>query len=686
MAQDNPQSRGYTGADAQNTPDAKAIHNSSTFGPDMLGYEFYDTLRFGEYHPFTAMEVVPKDIVTAQFKHNIMSYTLKAPLMQGIQVKKSIFQVPREAILPFNWEKWFKNPVIGQDIPDDVGTSIAGFWTKVKSMCEPMWQGLQTAIQGSEPTDKAGFLHDMFRTLIFLEYFYSNGSLLKSLNISGSQFFRTLDVTGDRAFSFDKIFDKLIAIFANEFGANPNGGYAFAVQIGGKSYRVYVEIPQNVNNTTNCLNLREFLCMVRDEPIFTISSVDTTNFSSFFTIIQNDQDILLSVITDDDEEPIDLKRLWAYNLVCAHFMTNDKVDFIYSAELYRQYICELVTKVYGTAIGGGNPHENGFFTVNGLTYQYDYMSAYYFNVVQSDITADYSTAENESYAYIASLFCFKRSLRYLDYFTGSRTQPLAVGDVNVQVNSNLVNIVESERKRFLARMLNAINVAGMRQYVKELFGVEQAPDWHNPQSLITIADNVYGERVENTGDAQWTKANSVTSTLTGASDRYAFKMFFDRSSVLIGIAYFDIPRVYAYATERQNMHFDRFDEFQPMMEYIGDQKLYKGELGTPKFVSAGSLMDAFGYKLRNCEYKERYAQCAGGFVESLPGYIFKADILETVNITQQGSSFIRSFPSELDKFYLSLTGYSNGTYFHFICKWVNQFSAKRPMSYAPTLL
>ena len=416
--------------------------------------------------------------------------------------------------------------------------------------------------------------------------------------------------------------------------------------------------------------------MIRDEPIFTINGVDAISFSSFFATIKNDQDILLSIILGDDDEPIDLKRLWAYNLVCAHFMTNDKVDFVYTAELYRQYVGKLVSDIAGYQQ----------FTVNGLTYMYDFMSAKYFDELVMDTASDGNNAASADFAYFATIFSFKRSLRYLDYFTGSRTQPLAVGDVNVQVNSNLVNIVESEQKRFLARMLNAINVAGMRQYVKELFGVEQAPDWHNPQSLITMADNVYGERVENTGAAQWSQANSVTATLTGASDRYAFKMFFDRSSVLIGIAYFDIPRVYAYATERQNMHFDRFDEFQPMMEYIGDQKLYKGELGTPKFASGASLMDAFGYKLRNCEYKERYAQCAGGFVESLPGYIFKADILETVNITQQGSSFIRSFPSELDKFYLSLTGYSNGTYFHFICKWVNLYSAKRPMSYAPTLL
>ena len=236
-------------------------------------------------------------------------------------------------------------------------------------------------------------------------------------------------------------------------------------------------------------------------------------------------------------------------------------------------------------------------------------------------------------------------------------------------------------------MLNAINVAGMRNYVDQIFGVQQAPDWHNPQYLLTLSDIIYGERVENTADAQWTQQNSVTSVLNGNSDRYAFKMNFDRSSIIIGIAWFDIDRIYAYATERQNLHFDRFDEFQPFMQYVGDQKLYRAELGTPQFATSGLTgMDAFGYKLRNEEYKQRYPQCAGGFVENLPGYIFKADILEASAIQNQGSSFIRSYPSELDKFYLSLTGYSLGTYWHFICKWRNSYSASRPMAIAPTIM
>ena len=257
------------------------------------------------------------------------------------------------------------------------------------------------------------------------------------------------------------------------------------------------------------------------------------------------------------------------------------------------------------------------------------------------------------------------------------------------MNNNRVNVVDTQAKTFLARFLNVINRVGMRNYLEGVFNTRQAPDWHNPQYLVKIDDIVAGDRVENTGERQWEQPNSVTSLLRGNSDRFAFEMDFDRSSVIIGLVWFDVDRVYSMATERQNLHYDRFDEFQPFMQYTGDQALYRVELGSPLTNSVGALhpMDAFGYKLRNAEYKERFDQCAGGFCnDMLDGYLFKADVLESSSIVNVGPSFIRSFPSELDRFYLSLTGYSLGTYFHFIVKFENLYSGSRPMAYAPTLM
>ena len=49
---------------------------------------------------------------------------------------------------------------------------------------------------------------------------------------------------------------------------------------------------------------------------------------------------------------------------------------------------------------------------------------------------------------------------------------------------------------------------------------------------------------------------------------------------------------------------------------------------------------------------------------------FKPEYFQTQNISPD---FIRSRVSELDEFYLSLTGYSLGSYFHFISMIVNNF-------------
>lgn len=685
---DNVSSRGVVGSDPQNTADPKGVHTRSTFNEDALGYRFYATLPFGEIRPFTFFESVPDDKkIRAQFISQVYSYTLKAPLMQGIHMKKLLAQVPREAILPLNWNKWFKNPVIGQDVPGDVGTSVLGFWNYVYRAMLKLKQGIPNDTINTVAKANT-YLDKWFKYLVIGEMFFSDGNLLKHSSISGSPWAFSLQSDNHTHNNWDYVFDR----FVNRFSALVQGGFEFQLKYGtSDAWHVKIGIDPNKTYPGRWISLREALSMMRDDLTF---SIDTTGITlsvleSFRQTNTNDAELNVQFMDDvqDEEEraPIDLKRLWAYQLVCAHFLTNDSVDFVYTAELFRQYVWSLICAV---AQDEGDPLVD-YFNVNGMSYQYDHLSAKYFAYIMNDIITNGFDASDSSLAYLCALFSFKRSLRYLDYFTGAKTRPLAVGDVTVEVNNNRVNVVDTQAKTFLARFLNVINRVGMRNYLEGVFNTRQAPDWHNPQYLVKIDDIVAGDRVENTGDAQWEKPNSVTSLLRGNSDRFAFEMDFDRSSVIIGLVWFDVDRVYSMATERQNLHYDRFDEFQPFMQYTGDQALYRLELGSPLTNSVGSLhpMDAFGYKLRNAEYKERFDQCAGGFCnDMLDGYLFKADVLESSSIVNVGPSFIRSFPSELDRFYLSLTGYSLGTYFHFIVKFENLYSGSRPMAYAPTLM
>ena len=178
---DNVSSRGVVGSDPQNTADPKGVHTRSTFNEDALGYRFFATLPFGEIRPFTFFESVPDDKkIRAQFISQVYSYTLKAPLMQGIHMKKLLAQVPREAILPLNWDKWFKNPVIGQDVPGDVGTSVLGFWNYVYRVMLKLKQGIPGDTINSVAKANS-YLEKWFKYLVIGEMFFSDGNLLKPM-------------------------------------------------------------------------------------------------------------------------------------------------------------------------------------------------------------------------------------------------------------------------------------------------------------------------------------------------------------------------------------------------------------------------------------------------------------------------------------------------------------------------
>lgn len=181
-----------------------------------------------------------------------------------------------------------------------------------------------------------------------------------------------------------------------------------------------------------------------------------------------------------------------------------------------------------------------------------------------------------------------------------------------------------------------------------------------------------------------TENNSITTILRSNAARYAFSFEPDRDCIVLGISYYDLPRVYTRATERQNFYLDRMDMFNPFMQYIGDQQIFNAELGTP-----APDLQPFSYTNRDMEYKQRFNMSAGGFCArgtQLDKWFFPADVLRRWFGTNIGSSFIRSFNGEFDRFYISLNGYSLGTYFHFIVRYDDRCDASRPMAYAPGIL
>lgn len=593
-------------------------------------------------------------------------------------MKKDYFAVPMTAILPNNWDKFFSNPVNGQDIPSsDVGPSSVNFYKDAANLLNAVYSRFGSIVTAGSSFTNVQVMTALLRYIVLGEYFYSPGSLLSSLGCNLWNHVAYSDPT--------KIFDDQVEDY---IGVVRNLVDSVSVVSSNGVTKVY-----STGISSTSLDIRDLLRDFRDDPGSIVSYV---NFVAGESAASLKAALLAAKLPDTSGSPFgptvlgadptafNLSRLAAYQLVCAQFYTNDSIDFVFDANRYRQLIW-----YYFRVQTSSNPALEKF-TMNGLTYDYDAFSAHVLDRMTA-VSIGYApgallTNNNANIvcllSYFSAVFAYRPSLKFKDYFTGSHAHPLAVADSSFDAsNTSVIDITKNIQKQ---RFLNAVNRVGGRlnDYMKEIFNSTLAPDYHDPFYIAHTSDVVYGSEVENTGPAQLTNAQTVTSALRSNGSRYEFTYEPDRDCILIGITYFDIARSYYRSIDRHFMHLDRFDWFNPYMQFVGDQKVYQEEIGvdTPSWNH-----QAFAYQLRHMEYKQRYNEASGGFVKDLPGWTYLAD-LKSVYQRVINSDFIRSRSTELDQFYVSLTGVSLSKYFHFIIKNTNDCTGSRPMAYAPSIL
>lgn len=468
------------------------------------------------------------------------------------------------------------------------------------------------------------------------------------------------------------------------------------VTIDGVNYDVVPKPSTITFSSIPQISFRDFLQKIRDTSDWSYRGLlaDTT----FNKILPYTDDSVYSFIFgagDVMNFPIDLVYLWSYQLACAHYFTDDTVDYIYSADLFRQYIFSLVSNVnsfYGSAVP--------YFSWNGQRLSYDYLSSYYFNfLVTRDFSALQDIYRKPLLQYFLTLFGYRRSLRFRDYFTGSRTRPLAIpsqgADTDVQVTNNKVSVINITRSIQAQRFLNAVNAArsDWEGYIDAIFHVRPETDMHNPLHLGHTSDGLFAAETENTGDAVFvdknpggldTRNNSVTAVFRGNSGNFEFSVKCKEQCIIIGVTSYDIKRIYPDIIRRGFFTRDRFDMFLPQMQYIGDQPVYNHELfaGYP-----GAFGSAFSYQFHDMQFKQMVNRCAGAInSRMLPGYCFLMQRPFLGEGDHISPDFIRARNSELDDFYLSLTSYSLGNYFHFILLQENKCTASRPMTRKPQIL
>lgn len=635
-------------------------------------YKMLTTDRYGEYSPFYWAKCERGDVQNLKTDHDLHTFTLQSPMVSDLKMTKSFIKVPMQAIYPINWEKMFTIPTQGDDIPAD-NRALFDF----SSLCHKLF----LLIYSSVPVAAK------IKSFVLLELLCSHGSLFERFNIHfNTRFSAIYDQVSLEDVSIDKVYDAII------WPEIIRLGQTCSLVKDGVSYFV-----KDVSNPTfgdfqpvvKLVSPRRYLEILRSNDFEfgpEWDDLDSGNFLDGFTL-----DLLSTFTTFDSEsgEPlvdkfINIEPIIAYQLSCAQFGTNDYVDFIYSADLYRQNMLSFVTSSNGSSGDRSVP----FFLYNGVWTQYDVFSQKILDLMISRLSIDNSNSY-DSLDFFINLFSYVPSLRYGDYFTGGKPQPLAVGEYSAEVVNGNVSAVDITRSIQMQRLLNRVNMVGRKlgDYLAGIFGgkLPEAPK-DVPVFLAHQYFTINGFETENTGERQFAEGpdnrNTITSHLRSSENRHSFEIEIDEPCYIIGMNSYESMRIYSKTIDRFAFHHDRYDDFIPEMQYIGDQDILLSELD-----SSLNIHEPFAYCLRYMEYKQRYSYASGGFIENLPSWAFITDNSDGNPASNFiDPDYIRSSPSEFDRFYKSLTGYSLGSYFHFIIAHTNFTEPVRMMEYNPEIL
>ena len=623
-------------------------------------YFHFKTQKFGQYEPFFVMDAVPGDMVPLHSSHDVRSLPMASPFLSSLKLNKDYFMVPMQAILPNTWEYIFKNPSQGDDVPENANClfpaySIDGDFNIIKHLVD------LTAVHSD-----LSYASNL-RSLFLAEMFLSQGSLLSYLGYHLNPEIESSLTDG--IVSFDNYFDAYVRnIEIAVIRITTDSG------IFDYNYSREGDTDLTLSQLVSLIRTFGSRCAFLDLEFFEPVQISINRgYPSFSDLADFGTDINLS-------------RVLAYQISCSQFYVNPNIDYLYNAQLYRDNIFNLYSEFMSQS---GLAPSTEFFYMNGIKIQYDYLSKRYFSNALNEIALGDGLTDrniNSFYDYMFAIFGFRESLRFGDYFTDSRTRPLAIGDDNISVSdSNSVSVIDVSKKIVYQRFRNAVVKLGNNfgDYLRGIFGTSPSPDYHFPKFIAHQDFDVNGFEVANSTSID---QGTLVTNLNTRDDNFAFEVDVDMPCVLIGISYMSVPRVYSQTKDRHFFHRDRYDMFNPALQYIGDQIVYNHER-----TDLRPNDEIFGYQSRNNEYKQRYSIATGGFVTKLPSWTFVSDALfdpsnYIVVSNTQSPDYIRAHDFEFDRFFAQMSGLSLANSFHFIIVYNNKCMSNRPMEVNPNIL
>lgn len=680
------QIKGPKVVDAENQNTAVSSHNIFP-----MSYPFGITERYGEISPFFVIDAEARDIIPLDTSFQMRTLATKSPIMQNLKKTNTWYQVDKRAIMPRTYELIYKAPVVGDDVPEDSFCNIFGY---VSGYQRNLINELNRYFLDTPTSEDTIYITAkfFFRYLFFLRDFYSDGCLLSSLGCPLHGYMRFGQDSEYRC--YDDFFTSLIKeFFENVPAAFSVPELKFSVYADETS-DLFVHRNYTVDNKSYRFVSSHRLIEILSNYDFSVRPIvgeESVYLDNFVALLDRAKSILAECVFDAPFHGINLERLVAYQLTCAQYYTNDNIDYIYNADLWHKaqdfFVRQVIAQTYP------------MFEYNDIHVQYDAHSQHVINLMFNKVTSvPYVDPDNSFFLnkridcffdFFSNLMSFNRSLKFLDYFTGAKARPLAIGDVDTTVQNGVVDTLEMVHNIQLTRFLNAVNRSGMRDidYLQQVYKTLPTPDYKEPKYIASREYEFDSLEVVNTSDEQGNVTSYFRSSQDGSETRVQVEGY---PCIIIGVSFYEMMRLYVDAIDRDFFMKDRFDFFNPYFQYDGDQEVYLEELhpALSDYEDEGSQTMPFAFHLRDMHRKLRIPRASGGFVRNLPSWAFLEQDIESgsYNAVNISPEFILSSVSEFDRFFSSLTGITFGDYFHFELFYMNNCNAIRPMEYSPAIL
>lgn len=709
------------------------------------GYNTYDlnngqmlTPRFAEVTPSTVFETVPGDRHFLYGKGDTFLNQIDARMCSDVNAYHDYFFVPMRCVFPVNYEKMIPNPVKGDDLPWKALPQIP-----LLRLLNYMFTNSVTVVDDStsgsatvgdylfqfiwDPADESQLTHNrlLLNNLLYVAFALSRGQLLDYLGYSLDRLTELYEHQanyGKYINTFQKHIDDFFDIISQQIEADHDVPTVFGIDASDPTLapnhviffdsdisRSDIKVKYGYGSTSedwtlsswraalyDCfekgllIDLRYFDGSGTEYDIWSTSTRYQEVLKPIFEALLEDlRQILWRVeLTNvDEEEPFSVdfvnpSRIVAYQMSVAEYMSNDTIDNIYTAELWMQNMRALMFP------SDSSLSREPTFDYNGVDTEYDLFTTGAFEYSFFDGAPRFM---NRILPFLSNLLFLRRSLRYGDYFATGRPNLLAVGQLGIPVTTQAgvtqVNPIDVTKNLVLQRFLNAVNWIGSKfvNYMTSIFGVKPSNTGVHPVFIAHRKVSLARDTVTNTASEQ----GKQTTNLIGSTDEQAFDVFIDDLGIIIGVVTFDALPVYPSGIDRNWSNSDRYSIFNPMLQNVGDQdiKLYEltGVVDDPR------SEDPFAYGVRYGQYKWGITRAHGAFVNSLPGYCMLypwhalSDDPGAYDL-KINPDFIRDKPFYFDQFFVSRTGVSPATYYHFIQPVFNLHNAARKMQYQPPVL